>query len=463
MLVRGIVAIIVLFSSVILSATFLVGSPVPITIERAEQGYRFSSFSKAPISLGNPVAAASLRVHLPKYRYPLDNDILSLKSKRKSEYVSRVLEARPGDTLAGMLMRAGIRQSEIAAAIEALREYYNPRHIRPGNEIRVTFTPDSIEFKTSPTLGQLRGLAISPEFDRQITVTRAIDGTYSSNEREKVLTRSLIRAEGTIKSSLYVDGLKAGLSASVLVDLIRVYSWDVDFQRGIHPGDGFEVMFEQLYEADSGTKVNGDIVYAALTLQGVRHPIYRHKAVKSGVEYFDEQGKSAKKALMRTPINGARLSSGFGRRKHPILGYTRMHRGLDFAAPRGTPIYAAGNGILEVAGRKGAYGNYIRIRHNGTYKTAYGHMKSLARGMRKGKRVRQGQVIGYVGTTGRSTGPHLHYEILKGGRQVNPRRLKMPSGRQLKSSELLRFKLMRKSIDRKFAGLAPKENLADAK
>ncbi|MGY9016440.1 MAG: peptidoglycan DD-metalloendopeptidase family protein, partial [Rhodospirillales bacterium] len=257
--------------------------------------------------------------------------------------------------------------------------------------------------------------------------------------------------------------LKAGLSASVLVDLIRVYSWDVDFQRGIHPGDGFEVMFEQLYEADSGTKVNGDIVYAALTLQGVRHPIYRHKAVKNGAEYFDEQGKSAKKALMRTPINGARLSSGFGRRKHPILGYTRMHRGLDFAAPRGTPIYAAGNGILEVAGRKGAYGNYIRIRHNGTYKTAYGHMKSLARGMRKGKRVRQGQVIGYVGTTGRSTGPHLHYEILQGGRQVNPRRLKMPSGRQLKSSELLRFKLIRKSIDRKFAGLAPKENLADAK
>jgi murein DD-endopeptidase MepM/ murein hydrolase activator NlpD len=463
MLVRGIVAIIVLFSTAIVSVTFLLESPDRIDIDRADQGYGLSSLSKAPISLGNPAAAALLRLHLPKDVYPPETDIQLVKPEQKPEPISQVLTARPGDTLAGMLIWAGISRSETAAAIEALRKHYNPRQIRPGNEIRVVFAPDLIDSNNSPRLGQLRKLAISPEFDRQITVTRAIDGTYSSNEREKVLTRRLIRAEGTIKSSLYIDGLKAGLSASVLVDLIRVYSWDVDFQRGIHPGDGFEVMFEQLYEADSGTKVNGDIVYAALTLQGVRHPIYRHKAVKSGVEYFDEQGKSAKKALMRTPINGARLSSGFGRRKHPILGYTRMHRGLDFAAPRGTPIYAAGNGILEVAGRKGAYGNYIRIRHNGTYKTAYGHMKSLARGMRKGKRVRQGQVIGYVGTTGRSTGPHLHYEILQGGRQVNPRRLKMPSGRQLKSSELLRFKLIRKSIDRKFAGLAPKENLADAK
>jgi murein DD-endopeptidase MepM/ murein hydrolase activator NlpD len=445
MLVRGIMAIIVLFSTAIVLVTFLVNQPDRTALESADHGYGTTPLAKAPSLLPVPLPKSLHTAPVGKPPAP--------------SLISQVLRARPGDTLAGMLTGAGMGRGEAVAAIDALRKFYNPRLIRPGNEIRMEFSPEP---KTSGA-GRLQALSLSPAFNRQVTVVRATDGTFSANEREKPLTRKLVRADGTIKHSLYIDGLKAGLSAPILVALIRAYSWDVDFQRGVHPGDGFEVMFERLHETDGPAVFNGDIVYAALTLQGVRHAMYRHEMANGDVDYFDEKGRSAKKALMRTPIDGARLSSGYGRRKHPILGYTKMHRGLDFAAPRGTPIYAAGSGTIEHAGRNGAYGKYIRIRHNGTYKTAYGHMRRLVRGMRKGKRVRQGQIIGYVGTTGRSTGPHLHYEILQGGRQVNPRRLKMPSGRKLKGTELARFQSARALIERDFATLKLRDDLADAK
>jgi murein DD-endopeptidase MepM/ murein hydrolase activator NlpD len=198
---------------------------------------------------------------------------------------------------------------------------------------------------------------------------------------------------------------------------------------------------------------SGEILFAELRLSGVRHRLYRFKAEDRRAEYFDYKGRSAQKALMKTPIDGARLSSGYGRRRHPILGYTRMHRGIDFAAPRGTPVYSAGNGTVVRAGRNGSYGKYIRIRHNGRYSTAYAHLNGYARGLRKGRRVRQGQIVGYVGSTGRSTGPHLHYEILVGNRQVNPFRIKLPSGRRLGGRELKEFKAARDDIEQRLAGL----------
>ena len=198
---------------------------------------------------------------------------------------------------------------------------------------------------------------------------------------------------------------------------------------------------------------NGQIVFAALTLSGERKPIYLH-TLKNGVtDYFDEKGQSAKKALMRTPIDGARLSSSFGKRKHPILGYTKLHTGTDFAAPRGTPIYAAGDGSIDTAGWNGGYGKYVRIRHNSEYSTAYAHMKAIKSGIGKGKRVRQGQIIGYVGTTGRSTGPHLHYEIIRRGKKVNPMWVKMPSGQKLKGNEMARFEATREALKTQWASL----------
>ena len=212
-------------------------------------------------------------------------------------------------------------------------------------------------------------------------------------------------------------------------------------------------MYNQVSD-DSGKVVKSDVIkYATLTLSGNPVRIYRFKNKDGHNNYYNEKGHSAEKALMRTPIDGARLSSGFGRRKHPILGYTKMHKGVDFAAPRGTPIYAAGNGTVTYAARKGGYGNFISIRHNGTYTTAYAHMKGFRRGVRKGSRVNQGQVIGYVGTTGRSTGPHLHYEIRKNNRQVNPLRIKMPSGNKLKGKQLVTFLTAKDQIDDAYAAL----------
>ena len=206
-------------------------------------------------------------------------------------------------------------------------------------------------------------------------------------------------------------------------------------------------MLEKLHQKNGAFARWGDILYAKLTLSGKALRLYRYKSKRHGVGYFDERGRSAQKALMKTPINGARLSSSYGLRRHPILGYTKVHRGVDFAAPSGTPVFAAGNGVVAYAGRKGAYGKYIKIRHNGRYSTAYAHLRGFKRGIRRGRRVTQGQTIGYVGSTGRSTGPHLHYEIHVNGRKINPLRLKLPSGRKLKGAEFRNFIIKLNEID----------------
>ena len=247
------------------------------------------------------------------------------------------------------------------------------------------------------------------------------------------LQRVALGAEGRIDNNLSTAARDAGLPMSVLVEMIRIFSFDVDFQRELQSGDSFEVLYEALFEDDGSLAKTDGVLYASLTLSGERLDMYNFTPQSGHDDFFDRKGQSVRKTLMRTPIDGARLSSRFGMRKHPVLGYSRQHKGVDFAAPRGTPIYAAGDGVIESAGRNGGYGKYLRIRHNSTYKTAYGHMTRIAKGMRRGKRVRQGQIIGYVGSTGRSTGPHLHYEVLRSGRQVNPLKIKLPSGEKLKA------------------------------
>jgi murein DD-endopeptidase MepM/ murein hydrolase activator NlpD len=241
---------------------------------------------------------------------------------------------------------------------------------------------------------------------------------------------------------------------NVTAELIKLFSWDVDFQRDLRPGDGFETLYDELSLADGSGEVRGsDLLYAALTLSGNVLGAYRFE-LEGGVEYFDRNGKSLRKFLLRTPVDGARISSGFGMRMHPILGYSLMHKGVDFAAPIGTPIYAAGDGRVLVAGRNGGYGNYVRIRHNGDYSTAYGHMLRFASGIAPGRRVSQGQVIGYVGTTGRSTGPHLHYEVLRDDAQINPMSVKQAPDTQLAGADLRRFQQEVDRIDRLRARLA---------
>lgn len=363
----------------------------------------------------------------------------------------RVVTVRRGDTFMKILRSVGAGRTDAAAAIAVMRKVYDPRGLMPGQSVTITVRRDS-DGKSAPLL---MGFAFDAGLERAIRVERGANDVFKALVIKKDLALRHMRAKGVIKSSLYKAGTDAGLPAAVLVDLIRLFSWDVDFQRDIQPLDRFDILFERYHQADGSVARSGNILYAELQLSGVRHKLYRYKIANQRAEYFDEKGRSARKALMKTPIDGARLSSGYGRRRHPILGYTRMHRGIDFSAPRGTPIYAAGNGTVAAAGRNGAYGKYVRIRHNGRYSTAYGHLKAYARGLRRGRRVRQGQIIGYVGSTGRSTGPHLHYEIIVGNRQVNPFRIRMPSGRNLGGRALGTFTKVMAGIEERLAGLTP--------
>lgn len=358
--------------------------------------------------------------------------------------VSRILRVAKGDTLMGMLVGAGLDRTEAHNAIGALRGVYDPRRLRPGHEIRLSLLPVSAD---APDVERLLSLNLQPDVERDVVVRRDETQGFLAEAIARPLEQKSIVTTGTIESSLSVAAASAGLPATVLNELVRLFSFDVDFQREIQPGDGFEAYYGGLFEIDGTLARPGDIEYAALTLSGKRIELYKFTP-KSGItDFFGPKGESVRKTLMRTPIDGARLSSGFGMRRHPVLGYSKMHRGTDFAAPRGTPIYAAGNGVIEVAGRKGSYGNYIRIRHNSTYKTAYAHMSRLAKSSKKGARVKQGQVIGYVGTTGRSTGPHLHYEVMVNGKQVNSLKVKVASGEQLKGADLKAFAAHRDAID----------------
>ena len=245
---------------------------------------------------------------------------------------------------------------------------------------------------------------------------------------------------------MYKSASDQKIPANVIIEFARIYGFQVDFQRDIRKRDSFQILFE-IFKDDNGRVIEtGEILFANLKLSGSNNSLYFFNE-EGSIGHYDKNGKSVKKALMKTPINGARLSSTFGMRKHPILGYNKMHRGTDFAAPKGTPIMASGSGTIEVVKWWGAYGKYIRIKHNSKYKTAYAHLNSYARGIRPGAKVRQGQIIGYVGSTGRSTGPHLHYEVLVNGKRKNSQRLKLPSGRTLRGSDREKFEISRIKID----------------
>jgi murein DD-endopeptidase MepM/ murein hydrolase activator NlpD len=247
--------------------------------------------------------------------------------------------------------------------------------------------------------------------------------------------------------SVYETALRNQIPKPIIEDLIRIYSYDVDFQRKVQPGDSFEVLYAGEDEQPIADSRN-DVLFAALTVGGETKKFYRFQSPDDGlVDYYDESGKSAKKFLVRKPLVAGIMRSSFGIRRHPILGYTKMHTGVDWAAPSGTPIYAAGNGVIEKAGWESGYGKFILIRHNNGYETAYGHMSAYARGMDEGKRVRQGQVIGFVGSTGLSTGSHVHYEIRINGRFVDPMRIKLPRGRELQGPMMVAFEKERERLD----------------
>ena len=258
--------------------------------------------------------------------------------------------------------------------------------------------------------------------------------------------------KNVIKDNLYSSATEVGVEPNIIVEFARIFGFEVDFQRDIRKGDWFEILYEKFEDDNNKVRDTGRIIYASMYVNREEINLYNFK-FNNEEEYYDIKGKSITKSLMKTPINGARLSSSFGMRKHPILGYNKMHRGTDFAAPSGTPIMASGSGTVTRARWCGGGGNCVKIKHNSTYETIYAHMKAFAKGIREGKKVKQGQIIGYVGSTGLSTGPHLHYEVIVNGKKVNSQRLKLPSGKTLKGEERKQFEIDRIKIDLKLSEL----------
>lgn len=357
-----------------------------------------------------------------------------------------------GETLASVLTEAGVSGDDAYGAVKALSRYVDPRSIRAGQVVNIQFAPGG----TEPEFARL-SMEMGPL--KQITVRKEAE-QFVGNVVEKELKPRTYAGFAKIKNSLYGSAEQAGIPAPALAEVMRLYSRIIDFQRDIQPGDSIKVLYEGKETEDGEFVKFGTLVYAEMTVGGRAIPLYRFKGPDGREDFYDEQGRTTRKTLLKTPIDGARMSSGFGMRRHPILGYSKMHKGVDFAAPTGTPIYAAGDGTIDFVGRKNGYGNYIAIRHNSGLKTAYAHLSRFNARTKRGARVRQGDVIGYVGSTGRSTGPHLHYEVIMNGAQVNPKRVDLPTGENLKGRDLAKFKRVIGGIEQQYASLSQNMKLA---
>lgn len=363
----------------------------------------------------------------------------------------RVVES--GDTVLGFLFDVGVEESEIVEILSAMKRKIDPREIVVGNSLiakyKVKFKynkDDSIDNKIV-YVDEFR-VVVSPELEYVVTKTNSGVG-YKAKKVVHKFEKRLANYEGVIDNGLFVDAAKAGASANAVMNMIALYGYDVDFQRDIRTGDEFEMVVESYYNKGGKRVKDGNVLFARLDLANKKDiAMYAHRMKNGSLQYFDKKGYSVKKSLLKTPINGARVSSRFGMRRHPVLGYSKLHKGVDFAARTGTPIFAAGDGVIVRRLWNGGYGRYIKIKHNSTYSTAYAHMSRFNRRFKRGSRVKQGDVIGYVGTTGRSTGPHLHFEVIKKGRAINPARVKAVSGTRLKGKVLKDFKKTVKKIEK---------------
>ena len=344
-----------------------------------------------------------------------------------------------GETFNKILNNYSIPSEEILEIKKNLNLNYNLNNLKPNLDIK--FTIDQSNNK------KITYFLFPVSRIKKIQLTKNLDTNLF--EKKTIITnlnKKIIFKEGKITQSLYRTAVDLNIQPNIIIEFARIYGFQVDFQRDIRKNDNFQIMYE-IFEDDNGKVFEtGNIIFADLKLSGISNSLYYFD--KKGSEgHYDENGKSVEKALMKTPINGARLSSAFGMRKHPIDGYNKMHRGTDFAAPMGTPIMASGSGVIIRARWCGGGGNCIKIKHNSTYETIYAHMKNFGRGIKEGLRVKQGQIIGYVGSTGNSTGPHLHYEVVKNGKKINSQKLKLPSGKILKNKERKIFEVVKIKLD----------------
>ena len=401
---------------------------------------------------------------------PVDRLVAS-PSPARSNVETRTLQFKNGDTIMEVLQDAGVSTADATAVVDAMRPHYSPRNIRSGQTFEATFGPaaasvgtQAIAYTTADDASserRLLSLSFSPSIENQINVTLRVPEGYLAETVQRKFDERYQRAAAKIDSSLYLAAMRAGIPANVVVDLIRMFSYEVDFQRDVQPGDEFEVVFNRFYGEDGRAAKTGDIISASMTLSGKKHALYRFES-NGEEEYFDANGQSARSMLMKTPVDGARISSRFGRRFHPVLGYNRMHKGIDFAVPTGTPVMAAGSGTVTHASYTRGFGNLVVVSHTNGYSTAYGHLSRFASGVKKGARVRQGQIVAYSGSTGISTGPHLHYEVRVRGSQVNPTNLKMANGRTLTGQERRAYLTERARIDQLVASLPVQDKLVQA-
>ena len=363
------------------------------------------------------------------------NEIINNLEPKYKKYNHKI---QSGETFDGILENYKINKKEINKLKQSLLKKININNLNTNQKIY--FIVD----KTKNTI---------TEFYFQISNTEKIYLTRKNQNKDfnqKILTiklnKKIIYEENIINQSLYKAAIDKKIPANTVIEFARIYGFQVDFQRDIRKRDKFQIMYEVFTDKDNKVVETGKILFANLKLSGIDNLLYffKHEDVEG---HYDKNGKSVQKALMKTPINGARLSSSFGMRKHPIDGFNKMHKGTDFAAPEGTPIMASGDGIIKKAGWCGGGGNCIKIRHNSTYQTIYAHMSKFARGIKSGVRVKQGQTIGYVGSTGKSTGPHLHYEVIVNGKKVNSQKLKLPSGKVLKGKNRKLFETNRIKLD----------------
>ena len=351
------------------------------------------------------------------------------------EYLSK-----PGDNFELIINQLNISKKEKKKILKSIKKQKTLKVLKINQKF--TFKLDNlssdkvVEFKIETD--KKNEILFTKTTDKKIFETKFVKKNYK---------KELIYKETIIKSSLYDSAVRVNISPSIIVEFARLYGFQIDFQRDIWKDDSFQIIYEEFITEDNKVIDTGQIIFANLNLQNKDFQLYKYEYEKDKIDYFDENGKSVRKTLMKTPINGARLSSSYGKRKHPILGYTKMHLGTDFAAPTGTPIMASGDGKIMKAGWCGGGGNCVKIKHNTTYQTVYAHMSKFGRGIKKGVRVKQGQIIGYVGSTGLSTGPHLHYEVIENGRKINSQKLKLPSGKILKGQDRKKFEVSKIKID----------------
>lgn len=370
-----------------------------------------------------------------------------------------IIELKSGDTLLNVLTGLGVEYNTANNVYLSVKKVFDPRDFRAGQKIEVELLPTG----EAPVVGALNSTVRTGE---HLSVLLNENGTYTAKIEKDELIEELQSASGSINGTLSVAMNKNGVPARIVANFISIFSYSVDFRRDVKKGDSYEIIYENYLTPDGKIAKNGNIVYAALNLGKSKVELYRFKDSSGNVDYYDAKGLALKKTLSRRPMayQSGRISSYFGRRRHPIYKDTRVHWGVDYPAPKGSHIYAGGDGVVEVAQYRSGYGNYVRIRHNSEYSTAYGHMNGFAKGIRPGTRVKQGQIIGYVGSTGRSTGPHLHYEVIRNGKRVNPLTIKASASENLRGKNLTEFKRLVAKINdthaKMLAGKKADEKLA---